>query len=70
MSGRRKGWCEFSERTTELEHRKHFIYLVHEVQSKPQKHQGEESNHNHCRNIEDLSHLITAQQELISFLFS
>lgn len=31
------------------------------------KHQGEQSNHNHCRNIEDLSHLITqAQQELLS----
>lgn len=70
MSGRRKEWCDFSEQTTEPERRKRFIYLVHEVQSKPQKHQGEESNHNHCRNMEELSHLITAQQELISVLFS
>lgn len=35
--------------------------------STQKKHQGEQSNHNHCRDVKHLSHLIThAQWELLS----
>lgn len=65
----------------ELERSKKKFYLEHVVPKrflerekrnteKKKPHQGEQGNHNHCRNVEDLSHLITEQQRECTLSFS